>query len=704
MKKLFSIILITVLSLGLANAQTVLFTEDFGGGIPAGWSNSGTALGNPNPYVRWKYTHLGSQGAYDQSPAQDTIISPTAYNGWIIFDSDSLDNGGHTLSNGQPNTADGPANAPQYVALTTTKIDITGNPYCVLNFNQYYRNFQSTTVVGISIDNVHWTLDTINASIAVNANTPQNSHVTVDLSPVINSVSPPSDSVFVSFIMDANYYFWMIDDINVTTLPNNELSVVSGGGESGSSGLNLFYSQIPVSEADSFYAVTTYGNIGKDAQPNTAVDFQFFKNGSLIANDTSAPPVALLNYGQDTFGYADLHTQGIGQYMVAATVFSDSVNFGGLNVDTFTFAVTDTVFSINTSTAQNSSAYFLLRNDYGYSFRLGSLFELDQPDTVTSVTTAVAGGAEGTHAGAVLQASIYPITVNLSSSTPLQYNSTSPIITTYPKTLAAGDISSTNPGAPITPVTMQFNNASGNAVLPAGLYWVAIGALSTPDSNVLLCSTNYQFNGFPAVEQNSQLYYLSSTDAAYCNLNFGHAASLLYANWTRNPSTNPARTGVSITFTGLTNGDANSVYTWVMTGKNTGTVYNDTGKVVHQIFGVMDTFVVCLTVTDGSSSAEYCNNVVVKYPVGINEVTELNNVSMVPNPTTGMVTISSADMNGPVAISIVSLLGETVQSFNGTSNGTFNQAFDLSNLSNGIYLVRISNGGSSITKKLSVSK
>ena len=700
MKKFFSIILIAVLSLSIAQAQTVIFSEDFASGIPAGWTNTGTALGNPNPYVKWKYTHLGSQGAYDQYPNRDTIISPTSYNGWIIFDSDSLDNGGHTLSNGQPNTAGGPANAPQYVALTTSAINVSGYPYCVLNFHQYFRNFQSTCVIGISTNGTDWTLDTVNASVAVNAATSQSSLVTVDLSSVINAGGSPAPQVYISFIMDANYYFWQIDDINVTTLPNNELSVVSSGGESGSSGLNLFYSQIPASEADSFFAVTTYGNIGKDPQPNTVVDFQFFKNGTLLANDTSAPPVALLDYGVDTFGYAQLYTQGIGQYIVAAAVTSDSTNYGGLNVDTFGFAVTDTVFSINTSTYQNASSYFLLRNDYGYSFRLGTLFELDNADTVTSVTTAVAGGTEATHAGAVLQASIYSVAV---ASSALQYNSTSPIITSYPKTLAAGDITAPT-SAQITPVTLQFNNASGNAVLPAGLYWVAIGALSTPDSNVLLCSTNYQTNGFPVVEQNSTLYYLSATDAAYCNLNFGHESSLLYANWTRNPSTNPARVGVNVAFTGLTNGDANSVYTWVMTGKNTGTVYNGSGKVIHQIFAVADTFSVCLTVTDGGSTAEYCNNVNVAWPVGINDVTSLENVSMVPNPSTGIVTISATDLNGPVSITIVNLLGEVVNNFNGTSNGAFSKTYNLSDLSNGMYLVRISNAGSSVTKKLSISK
>jgi hypothetical protein len=44
MKKLFSIVLIAVLSLGVSRAQTVLFSEDFGSGIPAAWSNGGILI------------------------------------------------------------------------------------------------------------------------------------------------------------------------------------------------------------------------------------------------------------------------------------------------------------------------------------------------------------------------------------------------------------------------------------------------------------------------------------------------------------------------------------------------------------------------------------------------------------------------------------------------------------------------------------
>jgi hypothetical protein len=691
MKKLFSIIMIAVLSLGVSKAQTVIYSQDFSGGIPASWGNSGTANGVANSWAKWRYTHNGSHGAYG-SPT-DFINSPTKANGFIIFDSDSLDNGGTA-----GNFGGGPAPAPQTVALTTSAIDVTGYPYCRLTFNQYFRNFQSTTVVGISTDSINWTLDTINASIAVNANTPNTSKISVDLSPVINA-GGAHNKVYVSFIMDANYYFWMIDDINITTLPDNNLSIKTFGGQSGSNTLGLFYSQIPASEADSFFAVARYGNIGQVTQPNTKTEFKAFKTGTLIADSFSHDAVAL-PYSVDTFGATQLYTQGIGKYVVAINVSSDSTDFDVTNnVDSIKFAVTDSVFSINSSKVQNGNAYFLLRNNAGVSYRLGTLFELDNADTVTSVTTALAGGATATHAGAVIQASIYPVTV---TSTALQYSS--PVVSTFTKTLTAANISPTTANSNVTEVVLPIDNSTGNAVLPAGTYWVAIGALSTPDSNVLIAATNYQTNGFPVVEQNNTLFYLSATDAAYCNLNFGHPSSLLYADWTRNPATTPLRTNHSVTFTGITNGSINSTYAWNITGVNSGVSGSLTGKVASTTFTVADSFYVCLTVTDGGSTAQSCKYVKVVDNTGINDVKALTAVALVPNPSTGCVTISADDVNGAVSISVVNLLGEVVKSYNETSNGSFSKTYNMSDLSNGMYMVKISNAGSTVTKSLSISK
>jgi hypothetical protein len=699
MKKLFSIILLAVLSLGVSEAQTVLYTQDFGGGIPANWGNSGTSNGVANSYAVWRYTLSGSHGAYG-SPA-DSIHSPSSRNGWIIFDSDSLDNGGVVGNFGM-----GPAPAPQTATLTSSAYDVTGTPYCKLIFHQYFRNLQSTCVIGISTDSINWTLDTINASIGVNQNTAPNDVVSVDLSPVILAASGgPSHKVYISFIMDAYYYFWQIDDIAIVTLPNNDLAAVSATGQAGLGGtshLGLFYSSIPASEADSFAVFGTYTNDGRVTQSNVVDSFRLIKNGTQIGSYRSTVPVAQLPYGKDSFDYAVFNTQGIGKYIVAVTTLSDSADYDLTNnLDSLTFAVTDSVFSINTTTTQDGFIFPLDLVNQGKSFRVGALFELDNPDTVTSVTTAIAGGSSNLP-GTVIQATIYPVTIGTTS---ILYST--PAVSTYPKTLTAADISPTTLNAAVTPITLQIDNSStsGSPILPAGVYWAAIGVNSTPDTAVFAALTHYQTNGFPVVEQNGTLFYMGKTDAPYCNLNFGHPSSILSVIWSRTPGTSPLKEYHGVTFTAQSNASPNATYAWTVTGFAQGSIPQAyTGKTFRDTFFVADSFQVCVTVTDGGNSASYCNYIKVVANTGLTDVNGVDQVSMIPNPSTGRVSISADAVSGPVSVTIVNLLGEVVKTFNEESNGFFSKSYNLSELSNGIYLVKIANAGSSVTKKLSISK
>jgi hypothetical protein len=258
---------------------------------------------------------------------------------------------------------------------------------------------------------------------------------------------------------------------------------------------------------------------------------------------------------------------------------------------------------------------------------------------------------------------------------------------------------------------MNIDNSSGNAILTPGVYWASIAGISTPDSNILVASTSYQPEGFPVFEDNGTIYYLSSTDAAYCNINFGHVASLLYADWTRTPATTPLRQYQPVQFTGSTNGSPNSTYAWTFNDINAGlTLPNQVGKIVKDTVTALvqsiDTINVCLVVTDGGvSSPAVCKYVPVReLGVGINEVSGLSSVTMVPNPTSGRVTISADDVNGALSIIVVNMLGEVVKNYNEQASGTFTKSYNMSDLSTGMYLVKIQNEGNMVTKRLSIAK
>ena len=120
-----------------SGSEAIIFTEDFSGGIPTGWLNyvengSGVLLPNGS----WEYrgpsttpdNTTGSRGA--QAGAGTPLQSPTAANGYVIFDSDFLDDAG--LPN---NTGNGIAPAPHVGFLITNTIDFTGHPFIELKFN-----------------------------------------------------------------------------------------------------------------------------------------------------------------------------------------------------------------------------------------------------------------------------------------------------------------------------------------------------------------------------------------------------------------------------------------------------------------------------------------------------------------------------------------------------------------------------------------
>ncbi len=699
MKKLFTIVLISILAVGFTRAQTVVFSEDFSHGIPSGWGNSGISGGSNNPYAVFHGTTSGSHGAY--GTPTDFINSPTKANGFVIFDSDSLDNGGVAGAFGL-----GPAPAPQTVDLTTTAINVAGFPYLRLQFYQYFRNFNSLTSFGVSTDSVNWVMDTINGSVATNANIPSNSRVSQDISSIVSGHS----QIWLRFHMEADYYFWMIDDISIITLPSYDLAITSSQGVYGNTNFNLFYSSIPVSQADSFIALTRYKTIGIATETNCNATFTELKGGVLVTTKGS-DTVPTLAYLRDTFTYNTFNFTGKGNYAVGISVSADSADFDPTNnTDTIKVAVSDSVYSINSS-LQDIGGYYVARTLASTSFRWGTLFDVTNADTVTSITTAMDGGTTSTHAGAILNATIYQVVDSIINGAEiLWYDPNNPIISTFPKTLAAGDLSPTRTGA-VVPIVMPIDISTGQpgvsypSILAPGLYWVAISGTPAPnDSMVVAAATPFANGGQAIVEQNNQLLFYNTTQAVYCNMNFGRSRhSLLTASFTYAPAL-PKR-GQSTLFTATSNASSNATYRWTLTGLIY-TSLSDTryGQTMRDTFADADSILVCLTVRDGNDSVTVCQRMKVRdFGAGIDDVQAMS-ASLVPNPSTGMVTIHADDVNGKVAISITNVIGEEVKHITEQTTGSLHKSYNLSDLSDGVYIVKIQNGENSITRKLSISK
>jgi len=229
----FSLVL-AIVATGKLQAQTIIWggpgepNSTFDGGLND-WTVEGVSCSNnaggqqvdgSNATWVWR-TAPSSQGAYWGT--QLPFASPSAANGAVIFDSDFLDNNGVA---GAFKT--GPCPAPHVAYLTSPSIDLTGQTSVALSFYQFYRRFagpggsQSAVASYVEVSNDGggtWTTFTVNTAVAVNAATENPNLALVDIS----AIAANQPDVRIRFKWDGEYYYWMIDDVVLVTLPENNL-------------------------------------------------------------------------------------------------------------------------------------------------------------------------------------------------------------------------------------------------------------------------------------------------------------------------------------------------------------------------------------------------------------------------------------------------------------------------------------------------
>jgi hypothetical protein len=144
------------------------------------------------------------------------IASPSAANGFALFDSDLSCSGN------------------QIVNLTMTgNADCSGLDLVELRFYQYYKRFNDSTFVFVSNDNgISWSKFSVNYSLTTNYETNNPEKTTIDISSV--AANSPNVKIRFQFWSPASYngpanggpgccYSWMIDDVSIGP-PANTIS------------------------------------------------------------------------------------------------------------------------------------------------------------------------------------------------------------------------------------------------------------------------------------------------------------------------------------------------------------------------------------------------------------------------------------------------------------------------------------------------
>lgn len=159
-----------------------------------------------------------SQGAYIGTTVLP-FASPTASNGAAYFDSDYLDNNG--IVN---NLGTGTCPGPHRGELISPVIDLTNHDRIAVQFYQFYRRYEGpgnsqvipATFLEVSDDGGEtWTAIQLNKSLQVNSSTSNPSKLMINVS----EWAANNPDFRFKFVFEGGYYFWMVDDVSLITLP-----------------------------------------------------------------------------------------------------------------------------------------------------------------------------------------------------------------------------------------------------------------------------------------------------------------------------------------------------------------------------------------------------------------------------------------------------------------------------------------------------
>lgn len=352
-----------------SESSTAIWSEDFANGIPSSWSQNGSPA-----LVQWEYrgpntnpsNAVGSRGCF-AGPLQNgnlgsPLVSPTDSNGFIIFDSDWYHSDGDRSTNGQ-----GVAPAPHTGRLTTSSIDLSAHPAVELSFYTYLRRFQAAFRIAFSRDGGITFPDTLEiypvSDLAVNQSSGTGDFVRVNVSNIIGGES----NAAMSFIFDgtlstssgnAGRYFWMLDDIAISPLPNRVLqftSAIAPGTSGMAPAMDIIYQgggrpkylHLSPSQPQSIAFDANILNYGAETQSNVRLEVTVEDAASnTVVATLSSPAVASLST-LDTGYYTTLTTPSWtprqpGEYRLIYRAISDSISSATTTaVDSFPLFVGD---------------------------------------------------------------------------------------------------------------------------------------------------------------------------------------------------------------------------------------------------------------------------------------------------------------------------------------------------------------------------
>ncbi len=358
----------------------VFWSEGFSGGLN-GWTAEGLFCGNgqdPSGALwQWKAGGVLSDGNF-ANPATE-MISRNPCDGFIVFDSDFLDNGGTTVFTDVASgiVGAGDCTIPHEGIITSPPIDLSAtsaadDDFIGLKFSQSGRQFQSTFLVEWSTDGgTTWNEREVNTNVELND--PFGNIQRFPLPGVTNS-----DNLLLRFRFFQDYYVWGIDDVEVIKFVGINAQIE-----------NTFFTPlsavIPITHADADTFAFSTSVINSGAEPiDVRLDVEVVQ---VVNNDDTdevvhmdqATLTGIASGDTTTVTVEDLWVPNeidVGLYRMDynLTVLNGDESDLGDNSESFFFAITEGQFGKAVVASQNDLNAFRYRGGPDDQWGIGAVF------------------------------------------------------------------------------------------------------------------------------------------------------------------------------------------------------------------------------------------------------------------------------------------------------------------------------------------
>lgn len=332
--------------------ESVIWTEDFANGIPNDWVNN-----SADEISYWEYRgpdtdpdiETGARGScFPDGVTGEPVESATWANGFVIFDSNWWDDPVGPCGN----LGSGPAPGPHTAWLETQSFDLSAIPRVGISFTQHVKNYQAEQSVEVSISNGPWQ-EVFQNNLLINQETDDGQIIRINIT---NEAAGQPD-VRIRFLFDGQYYYWMLDDIKLLELDENNLhlnSTTYGDFDfydpDHPTGFEFMeYGQYPDELAPELRFSCMAENYGTAVQTDAGLSIEVIEDagGSVIHTGTSTETFNLQPGGETELRAGNFDMPGnLGSYSIRYETYqNEEENSPADNIDTLHFSISDVTYA-----------------------------------------------------------------------------------------------------------------------------------------------------------------------------------------------------------------------------------------------------------------------------------------------------------------------------------------------------------------------